>query len=262
MSGEVARLDLRLRRRSTLAYAFGVGAYAMLIVALYPSFKSDTSLDDLTASNPRLAALFGAAGSLTSPDGWMNANLYANFLPLFALVMTIGYGGAAIAGQDEDGTLSVVASLPMTRQQLLLEKMGALALLSVSIPLVAFIAALLGRAFELDLQIGPLVQTTITAALLAFDLGLMALAIGAWTGTRGTALGITTTVAALAYVISSLAPVVDWIHAIRYLSPIYWSVGANQIRDGATIVQVLLLVLMGVLLGLGARTGLHRLDIH
>ena len=46
------RLDLRLRRRSALAYAVGVGAYALLIVALYPSFKNDTSLDELTESQP------------------------------------------------------------------------------------------------------------------------------------------------------------------------------------------------------------------
>ena len=123
MSAEVTRLDLRLRRRSSLSYAAGVGAYAVLIVVLYPSFRNDASLNDLTTSNPKLAALFGAAGSLTSPDGWMNANLYANFVPLFALLMTIGYGAAAIAGQDEDGTLGGVASLPLTRGRLLVREL-------------------------------------------------------------------------------------------------------------------------------------------
>ena len=97
---------------------------------------------------------------------------------------------------------------------------------------------------------------------MAFDFGLVALAVGCWTGNRGTALGVSTALAALAYVISSLAPAVHWIHTIRFLSPIYWSVGANQIRDGATTVQILLLTLTGTALGLLAWTGLQRLDIH
>ena len=35
----------------------------------------------------------------------MNANIYANFLPLIILMLTIGYGARCLAGQDEDGTL-------------------------------------------------------------------------------------------------------------------------------------------------------------
>ena len=49
--------------------------------------------------NSTVAALFGATGSLTSPTGWLNANIYSNFLPLVVLLLTIGYGASAIAGQ-------------------------------------------------------------------------------------------------------------------------------------------------------------------
>lgn len=262
MSAEVTRLDLRLRRRSSLSYAAGVGAYAVLIVVLYPSFRNDASLNDLTTSNPKLAALFGAAGSLTSPDGWMNANLYANFVPLFALLMTIGYGAAAIAGQDEDGTLGAVASLPLTRGRLLLEKTAALAVLSLPVPVVSLVASLVGRGFDLDLGIGPLAQITVGSALMAFDLGLLALAVGAWTGSRGTALGVSVAAAAVGYVISSLAPVVHWIHAIRYASPVYWGVGANQLHDGADTAGTILLVLTGAAIAMLAWAGFRRLDIH
>lgn len=262
MSAEITRLDLRLRRRSTLSYAAGVGAYAVLIVVLYPSFKDDTSLNGFTTSNPKLAALFGAAGSLTSPDGWMNANLYANFVPLFALLMTIGYGATAIAGQDEEGTLGGIASLPLTRRRLLLEKTAALAVLSLPVPVVSLVAALVGRGFELDLGVGALTQITISSALMAFDLGLLALAVGAWTGSRGTALGVGVAAAGVGYVISSLAPVVDWVHAIRYASPVYWGVGGNQLHDGADTAGIILLVLCGAVVAVFAWVGFRRLDIH
>jgi ABC-2 type transport system permease protein len=259
---DVARLDLRLRRRSTLAYTGGVGAYALLIVLLYPTFEHDSSLDSLSTSNPTLAALFGAAGSLTSPDGWMNANLYANFLPLFALLMTIGYGAAAIAGQDEDGTLGNVASLPTTRRRVVLEKVAALGALSLPVPLVSLVAALIGRGFDVDLPVSMLLEVTVTSSLMAFDFGALAVLVGAVAASRGSALGISVAVAGAAYVVSALAPAVDWIHAVRYASPIYWGVGADQLREGATPVQVLLLAVTGVVLVWLACHRFERLDIH
>ena len=50
MPGDVMRLDLRLRLRSTAAYTVGFAAYALLVVALYPNFEDGTSLNDLTAA--------------------------------------------------------------------------------------------------------------------------------------------------------------------------------------------------------------------
>jgi ABC-2 type transport system permease protein len=262
LSGDVARWDLRLRRRSTLGYGIGLAVYAVLIVVLYPTFEHDSSLDKLTSGNATLSALFGATGSLTSPAGWMNANLYANFVPLFALFMTIGYGAAAIAGQDEDGTLGQVAALPLTRARVLTEKLAALVVLSLPVPLVTLAATLVGRSYDVTLNTSALIGTTIAVTLLALDFGLVALAVGAWTGQRSTALGIAVTLAAAAYVVSALAPVVHAVHSIRFLSPFYWSVGADQLETGLQTSSAIALVLLAVLLGLLALGGFRRLDIH
>jgi beta-exotoxin I transport system permease protein len=262
LAADVARLDLRLRRRSTAAYGIGFALYAVLIVVLYPTFEHDTSLNDLTSGNATLSALFGATGSLTSPDGWMNANLYANFVPLFALFMTIGYGAAAIGGQDEDGTLGAVASLPIGRPQLLAEKMLALGALALPIPVITLASALVGRRFDVDLGVRPLIGVTLGASLMALDFGLLALALGAWTGRRGTALGVSVAIAAASYVVSALSPVVDWVHAVRFSSLFYWSVGGDQLRDGLGLGATVLLAAVGASLAGAAAAGFRRLDIH
>ena len=262
MSTDLTRLDLRLRRRSAAAYTIGLAGYTFLIVALYPTFKHDSGIDQLTKSNPTLSALFGASGSLTSPAGWMNANLFANFLPLFALLMTIGYGAAAIAGQDEDGTLGEIASLPVDREHLLVQKVLALWVLSLPIPVVCAVVTAAGHGYGIHLPVSALIHVTLTASLMAFDFGMVALSIGAWTGSRGTALGVTAAVAAAAYLISSLAPVVHAIHQVRYLSPMYWGVGADQIHNGGTIAQAMLLLLLGAGTFVAAQIGARRLDIH
>src|ERR1017187_4136439 len=90
MHTEVALLDLRLRRRSLLGYTLGMACYTLLIVVLYPQFKDSTSLNQLTQQGSTAAALFGLTGSLTSPTGWLAANIYENFLPLVMLLITVG----------------------------------------------------------------------------------------------------------------------------------------------------------------------------
>ena len=101
MRTDIARLDLHNRRHLTSAYTIGMALYMLVIVVLYPSFRHSSELNSL--SSGKLAALFGVSGPLTSPAGWVNANAYTNFLPLIMLLLTIGYGAAAIAGQDDDG---------------------------------------------------------------------------------------------------------------------------------------------------------------
>jgi beta-exotoxin I transport system permease protein len=236
--------------------------YAVVIVVLYPTFQHDTSIDQLTRGNPTISALFGVSGSLTSPAGWMNANLYANFVPLFALLMTLGYGASAIAGQDEDGTLWSVASMPLTRTRIVLEKMAVTAVLALPVPLVTLGAALAGRGFELDLATGPLLSTTLGVIMLALDFGLLALMVGAWTGRRGIALGAATAAASVSYVISALAPVVPLVDSIHGASLFYWTVGADQLSEGLAPGSLLVLMGVGTGLALAAHRGFRQLDIH
>jgi len=262
MSAEVMRLDLRLRRRMVLGCAIGIGVYAFLIVALYPAFKDDASLDALSQGSPTLAALFGASGSLTSVEGWLNANLYANFVPLVSLLLTIGYGAAAIAGQDEDGILGLTATLPISRRHILIQKTITLGLLALVVPGTTLACLVAGPNFQLTPDWSSTILTTLGTALLALDFGLLALSVGALTESRGTALGVASTAAAGAYLISSLAPAVNWVHSIRWTSPFYWAVGNDQLTQGLGLGAAAALVIVGGALCTAAAVGFERLDVH
>lgn len=261
MRPEIAGLDLRLRRRSVLWYSVGMACYAYLIVAMYPTVRSDSSLESLAANNPELLALFGVSGSLTSPTGWLSGNLYTNFLPLLVLLMTVSYGAAAIAGQSTDGTLGLVATLPLRRRRIALEKVAALVVLSLPLAVVTLACALAGRAFDLEVSTSALVGTTVTVVLLGIDHGLLAMLVGTTSSSRGLAVGLTSAWAAASYLVSSLAPVVDWARALRPASLFYWAVGDGQLDSGPSTAAYLVLagvaiVLTGLLLAM-----VERLDI-
>ncbi len=262
MRAEVLRLDLRLRRRTLVGTALGAAAYLFLVIAVYPSFRQDSGLDAMIAANPEAAAAFGVSGSITSPAGWLSANMYANVAPLLALLLTVGYGASAIAGQDEDGTLGLVTSLPLSRARVLGQKALTLLLVAGVVPVAAFVTSLTGPSFALSPDWGHLGWVTVSTALLAFDLGAVALLLGALTGSRGAALGTASSLAGVAYLVSALAPVVPAMGTLRWLSPFTWAVGNDQLAQGTTFGELAALVGLGVLLVLATLPALRRLDIH
>ncbi len=261
MTTEIARYDLYNRRRSTLWYTVGMALYMLVIVVLYPSFKHSSELNKLTQGNSPLAALFGATGTLTSPAGWMNVNAYANFLPLIMLMLTIGYGAGAIAGQSEDGTLGLLVVLPLTRRRILAGKIATMLVQALILDLGIVASVYVGRAFQVTLDPWHVATATLAVLVLGIDLGLIALAIGAATGSRGTAIGISSALAALCYLISSLAPVVHWIHPLRFASVFYWAVGDQQLTHGAGLGSFGVLVAVAITAAAAADAAFQRLDV-
>ena len=165
MSVDLLFLDLRLRRRAVLGTAVGAAAYLLVVIAVYPNFAHDTSFDAVIRANPTAAAAFGISGSITSPEGWLSANLYANFGPLLALLLTIGYGAAAIAGQDADGTLGLFVSLPRSRSWILRQKAEALLALAAVVPVTSYAVCLVGPHFDLHPAWGPLLGASLATGL-------------------------------------------------------------------------------------------------
>jgi ABC-2 type transport system permease protein len=262
MSTDLIRLDLRLRRRALIGTTVGAAAYLLLVVAIYPSFKNDASLNAMVTANPGVAAAFGITGSITSPPGWLSANMYANFGPLLALLLTIGYGTAAIAGQDSDGLLGLQATLPVSRMRIVAHKSLTLLIAAAVVPAVAGAISLIGPLFQVTVDATALAGTTVALVLLAYDLGAVALLTGALTGHRGTATGVAAAVTSLAYLLSSLAPVIPGLNGIRWLSPFFWAVGDNQLSSGVGLGQLAALLALGLALTAATVPAFQRLDIH
>lgn len=259
MPADITRLELRLRRRSAIGYAAGMALYTLIVVALYPSFKNSASLNSLSGSTA--AALFGITGQLTSPGGWLNANIYSNFFPLIMLLLTIGYGAACLAGQDEDGTLALIAALPVRRRAIVVQKAWAMAFQALLLATAVTVCVLAGPGFQLGVRPGNAIAIAIALTLAGLDFGLVTMAVGAATGRRGTALGIGASLAAASYLISSLATTITGIRPGRYLSLLYWSVGNDQISSGVSIADFTVLAVVGLCALFAAVAAFHQADL-
>lgn len=244
MPADITRLELRLRRRSAIWYTAGMAVYTLVVAALYPAFKNQTSLDSLSGSTA--AALLGVTGSLTSPDGWLNANIYANFFPLIMLLLTIGYGAGCVAGQDENGTLALLTALPASRPAIVLQKAAAMTLQALLLAAAVTVCVFTGRGFQLTISPASTIEIAVALVLMGVDFGVLTMAIGAAAGRRGTALGLSAGLAAASYLLSSLAATISAIRPGRYLSLFYWSVGNNQISRGVSAADFAVLTVTGL----------------
>jgi beta-exotoxin I transport system permease protein len=261
MHPDIAWLDLSNRRRSLVGYCAGMAVYALVVVAMYPAFKTSTSLDKLIASDSTAAALFGVTGRISSSGGWLNGNIYANFFPLIMLLLTIGYGAACLAGQDEDGTLGLLTVLPVRRTAIVAQKTAAMAVQAAALTVTVAVLVIIGRSFQLDITIANVASVSAAVLLMGLDFGLITMAAGALTGRRGTAIGAGTALAAASYLVSSLAPVAAWIRPGRYASLFYWSVGNSQISGGVSVGDYAVLITTGLCALAAAMLAFRRLDI-
>jgi ABC-2 type transport system permease protein len=178
------------------------------------------------------------------------------------LLIAIGYGASSIAGPDEDGTLSFAITLPLSRRSVLLQKVLTLAFQVAGLALLTMLCAVVGRSFELPVSLAHLAGISIGVALLGLDFGLLALAVGVWSGSRGLALGVAAGLAAISYLVDSLAPVISWMRPARYASLFYWAVGNGELERGLSAASAGVLLIVAAVLLLVAVVRFERLDLH
>ncbi len=262
MHADITRLDISSRRRSLIGYCLGMAIYALIVVAMYPAFKTSMSLDNLIRSDSTAAALFGVTGPISSTGGWLDGNIYANFFPLIMLMLTIGYGAACLAGQDEDGTLGLLAALPVRRTAIVTQKAAAMAAQAAALAATVAVLVIIGRSFQLSVTATNVAAASAAVFLMGLDFGLITMAAGALTGRKGTAIGIGTILAAASYLVSTLAPVASWIRPGRYASLFYWSTGNSQISHGVSPADYAVLLTTGLGALAAAIFAFRRLDLH
>jgi ABC-2 type transport system permease protein len=260
---EVSLEALRDRRRSLLWLTLGLGALVALNVAFYPSVRDDPALSDYARDLPEsVRALFaGGELDLASPAGYLNSQVFALLAPLLLLIFAIGAGSAAVAGEEERGTLELVLAHPIRRRKYVLQRFLALTVLVVALTVVLLATVALGsRVVDLEIGFGKLVAASLSVGFLALLFAAVGLAAGAIRAGRARAIAVAGGLAVAAWVFDGLARSVDALEGWRPLAPYYHALGQNPLRDGPPWAGWALLVAATTIVVVLAATGLERRD--
>jgi beta-exotoxin I transport system permease protein len=234
MAAELARRGLLDHRRSLLGWCLGVIGYSALLASIFPSFKGSGDLQKLVERYPdALKQLFGIGhGSIGTGAGFMDAELFSLMLPLLVLVLAIGSGARAFAGDEDAGRLELLLAYPLRRRSAVVAKAGAVAAEIAIFCVTAFCAlAVLSAIAGLGLSTGRLAAAVGSLAALGLLYGWLALALGAAYPSKVLALGLSAGFAAAAYLVGGLHSLAGWLNPLRVLSP-FWLVGQSPLQNG------------------------------
>jgi len=238
MLRSIGTKTIRDQRRALLGWAIGIVAIVLMYASVYPNIRQNAAqLRNYVENLPEaFKAVIGESTDFTTPTGYLRTEVFSIMAPLLFLIYAIGSGARATAGEEEAGTLDLLLSTPLRRRRVLAEKyvamLAGLALLGV----VLFASiALLGPAFDLVVGLPELASASLTCVLLALAFGSVSLALGCALGRRGLALGITSTIAVATYVVNVIAPTVESIESLRYLSPFFYYLEPGPLEHGIDV---------------------------
>jgi len=247
---------LRDLRRGFAWWSVGLVGMSAMMVSVYPTVRGNAALNKLVEDYPAaLKGFFGFGGELdyTSAAGYLGMELFSLMVPLLLLIAAIAAGSGAVAGEEDRGTLDLLLSLPVSRPRLALEKFGALAAESVALGFVVWISLWIGAmAVGMEIAAAKLAAATADAVALAVAYGAIALLVGCATGRRGLAIGITAAAAVAAYLVNSLAPLVDLLDPVQKLSPFYHYAAQNPLRAGLDPLHLLVLLAIAAVAAAGS----------
>lgn len=241
------------RRRSLIGWMIGISLLTLWVAAVFPIVRdADAFTRFLEDFPPQMMALLGIdPDTFLTGAGYLQSQIYSLFGPLTMIAFVVGGAAAATAGEESDGTIDMLLAAPIARRAVLLEKAGATALLSLAIG-GAFTAALLvsNPLFDLRLSVQGIAAANLSLWLLGLAYGMIAFAIGAFTGRPGVTRAVTFGLAFLAWLITGFAPIFSWLDAPSAISPFTWYLAENpllltwnagQLWLGLTILIFLLL---------------------
>jgi ABC-2 type transport system permease protein len=175
--------------------------------------------------------------------------------------IAISFGAASIAGEEQQGTLGFLLGNPVSRRGVLTSNALSMILVIGLVSLLLWGAGL-GSAALLDVPTDDLFIGSMTLALFLHSLfyGYLAMAIGAWTGNRGAASGVSAGLMVSGYLAASLLPLAD-LEWLARIFPWYYFSASAPVNNGLDWGHIAILAGLSVLSFIVAYVGVQRRDL-
>ncbi|TCC16087.1 ABC transporter permease subunit [Kribbella sindirgiensis] len=209
-------------RRGLIGWSIAIAVLVLLECALWPSVRDMPDLKELYQSFPEELRKFFNLEAMTTGAGFLNAELFTLLLPALFLIYGIGHGARALAGEEERGTLELLLVTPVSGSRIVLEKALALAVSVTALGCALFAATSIGSlVFGLGVSVPEAAGGALALTLLGIEFGVLALAAGAVTGRRATAIALTASAATAAYVVYAIGLILPRFESWQPYSPIH-----------------------------------------
>jgi len=261
MLGNVFTKALWDQRRGYVGWVIGVAAMAIVNAVFYPWMDTPEMAEAMAAIPEDLLLAFGWQ-DLISPEGYLAGQVFDLLGPMLLIIYAIAAGSAAIAGDEEAGTLEQLIAHPVARASVLLQRAAALAVGLAGLGAAVWIALLAVNDLSgLHIPPGLLAAACLQMVLLALCFGALALAVGAASGRRGLVVGLSASLAVASYLASTLVTLVDEIAWMERFSLFFYATGGEPLRHGVQLGDAAILLAVTAVLVAMAVAAFDRRDV-
>ena len=176
--------------------------------------------------------------------------------------IALSMGSASIAGEERDGTFGLLLGNPKTRTSVLMSKAASMVFLVVMAALILWSGGFIVPKV-LDFETGGMFLEAIIFHLFvnAILYGFMAMMIGAWTGDRTKASGITAGVMIFSFFAVGLLPLIEGASDLARVFPWYYFDSSDPVMNGVSWGHIAILLGLSAAFAIAAVIGLNRRDI-
>lgn len=238
--------SLRDQARGLIVWVIGVAFYVALLMSVYPSVRDSAGqLQGYVDNLPEAfrTAFLGSGGDFFSPMGFVNTELFSWLGPIAFIAFAVGAANRALAGEEEDGTLSLLLAYPLSRRSLVLQRFAAMVVAIAALGLAFWLSLVVATELAgMDVGAGALGQALLLFTLLGLAVGSVTLAVGAATGRKAAGIAAGAAVGVAMYLLNTLGQINETLEPYRVLSLFHYTGGTTPLGRGLGAVDVAVLV--------------------
>jgi ABC-2 type transport system permease protein len=220
--------------RSLLGWTVGVLAVLALYLPLFPAIGGSPDMAELLDSLPDELVKTIGYDQISTGAGYTQSTFYGLMGFLLLTIAATAWGTAAVAGDEETGTLELTLAHGVSRSQVVLERTAAVAVRLAWLCLFSVLVILaLNDSAQLDIDSANAFATAAALFGLTFLSGMFAIAVGAATGRRSYATAAGAGVAVIGYALNAVANQNENLEGLHAWSPYHWAYGDSPLANGA-----------------------------
>lgn len=220
--------------RSLIGWSLGVTAAMFMYLPLFASIGGNEDMLALLDTLPE--ELVNAIGydQITTGAGYTQSTFYGLIGFALLVIAATSWSTAAIAGDEETGSLELTLAHSVSRTQLVLERTAGVVVRLAWLGLLSAVLVIaLNDSAGLGIEPGHALAGGAAIVGIASLVAATGIAVGALTGRRVYATSAAAGVAVLSYTFNAIANQgadLDWLHAY---SPYHWAYGNSPLAEGA-----------------------------
>lgn len=237
---------LRDQLGSIFWWSLGFIFLSIYLTWFYPYISKNAEIFKMVeALPPVIKNLIGDIDFAATPAGFFNLQPFSFSAPIMILFYSVSKGVGVVAGEKENGTLDLLLSKPVSRSQIIIQKVLSISTGLAIIHIFFFLGMALGLTlFKINLNIFKLAEAMISLYFLSLSFLMISVSTGIIFLDRKKALGVVSGFALISFIINSYSPGLKPFQIARTLSPFYYNSGNSPIKNGLDLHLILFQVLI------------------